>query len=348
MANIVASQVTEITDPKIRQLAVRIVRELELTAEKVACNHADPKRWPLATDGGSTEAILASRFRTLPDSIKQSAATKAMARVTAAPAVRVSRFADLANVNLTITRAIDAQVRDLPFPTDLKLPANFLQTVTAPPPPPPAAPALNRLEFRIHSVKCLDETDGFLGSEAGSDEISLGGTIVDETGDTEKVSVFKVGSFGKDGTIKDFTPPRSFAVFDLTEGPSFPKSYFVTMVLAEVDMGGLSDFVNQLLNKIKEKVISALASAIGAAIGAPAGGVGAIIGAAVGFVVGEVFRIFKSVWEDDIFAPVTTQVTIPTLSHRFAGGATDSAEDVATFSGHGGKYQISFDWRVFA
>ncbi len=106
MANLVASQVTEITDPKIRQIAVRIVRELELTAEKVACNHADPKRWPLATDSKSTEAIMASRFQALPATIKQSAATKAMARVTAAPAVREARFADLTNVNLTITRAI--------------------------------------------------------------------------------------------------------------------------------------------------------------------------------------------------------------------------------------------------
>lgn len=349
MASIVVSEVTDIADARVRKIAVRLLREFELSAEKVACNHADPVRWPLSTDTNAFENLLAARFRTLPASLKQVSATKAMARMTAAPAVRAARFLDLSAVNLTITRAIEVQVRDLPFPIDLKLPPNYLRDLlNKPKPQPPAIPPMNQLEFRIHRVKCVDETDGFLGSEAGSDEISIGGTTVDETGDVEKAALFKVGSFGSDGSTKTLSPPKVLATFDMREAPLFPATYFVTLVLAEVDMGGISDFVNGLLNKVKERVISALTTAAGAAIGATAGPLGALVGAAIGFIVGEIFNILKTTWEDDIFKPRTVQIDIPSLSHRFAADATDSPEGTTTFSGHGGRYEVTWDWRIFA
>jgi hypothetical protein len=295
---------------------------------------------------------LATRFKSLPTTIQNVAATKAMARVVdTAPAVRAARFGDLGGVNLTISRPIDAQVRDLGFPKDLKITAAEITAIItgarATPAPAPV-PALNKLEFRIHGVKCLDETDGFLNSEAGSDEIALGGNIVDETGDTEAIAAFKVGSFGSDGKEKTFSPPRVFATFDMREGSEFPKSYFTTLVLAETDMGGLPEFVNKLLDKVQEKVTAALASAIGASIGASGGPVGALVGALVGLVVAEAFKLFKNVWNDDIFAPVTLQASIPSFNHRFSSGATESTQFVADFAGHGGRYTVKYDWRVFA
>ena len=102
-----------------------------------------------------------------------------------------------------------------------------------------------KLELRIHKVRCDDETNGFLGSEAGSDEIDLGGTTVDESGDTHKVSPFRVASFGDDGDQKVFSPPRRFTFFNLTEGTAFPKGYVATLVLAEIDSGGFNDFLRQ-------------------------------------------------------------------------------------------------------
>jgi hypothetical protein len=76
--------------------------------------------------------------------------------------------------------------------------------------------------------------------------------------------------------------------------------------------------------------------------------VGAVIGAAVGFIVGEVFQALESTWDDDVFSPATVQIEIPSRSHRFENDATDSAEGTTTFSGHGGKYQVVWDWRLFA
>jgi len=206
----------------------------------------------------------------------------------------------------------------------------------------------NKLELRIHKVKCLDETDGFLGSEAGDDEIDLGGTTVDESGDTKKVNPFRVGSDFDDGEQKVYSPPKQFTWFNLTEGTAFPKSYFVTLVLAEADMGGLPDFLNQLLNWVKAKVTTALTAALGGAIGASGGPVGAIIGAVVGAIAGLVFALFKSIWEDDIFKPATVSVSIPSLTARWPGNKTDSPESVITYTGHGGKYQVTYDWRLFA
>jgi hypothetical protein len=112
-------------------------------------------------------------------------------------------------------------------------------------------------------------------------------------------------------------------------------------------MGGLPDFLDKLLNWVKEKVITALTAALGAAIGASGGPVGAIIGVAVGWAVGKCFEFFKSVWEDDVFAPITVRVDVPSLTHRFPGGAVDSAQSTVVFTGHNGKYDLTYDWRLF-
>jgi len=354
MVDITNIQVKELADPKLRKIAVRIAREVELALEKVAANHTQAAKFPLSPDSKSVERILASRFATLPTAIRQSASTKAVARISAPAAVRKARFGDLVNVDLTKVTAVDAQVQALPFPAALKLPSNYLNTLTHLHGQVLVSPGLtpqqttNKLELRIHKVKCLDETDGFLGSEAGDDEIDLGGTTVDESGDTNKVAPFRVRSDFDDGEQKVYTPPKRFTWFNLTEGTAYPKSYYVTLVLAEADMGGLPEFLDQLLNWVKGKVTAALGAALGSVIGASGGPIGAIIGAVVGAVVGWVFDLFKSIWEDDIFKPATVSINIPSLSARWAGGKTDSPEGVITYKGHGGKYQVTYDWRLFA
>lgn len=48
------------------------------------------------------------------------------------------------------------------------------------------------------------------------------------------------------------------------------------------------------------------------------------------------------------WAPVTRRLDIPSSTFRFPDNATDSPEAVATFTGFGGKYQVRYDWRLFA
>lgn len=51
---------------------------------------------------------------------------------------------------------------------------------------------------------------------------------------------------------------------------------------------------------------------------------------------------------DEVFPPGTLSTTIPALNHRFAGGKTDSPNMSVFFQGHGGKYEVIVDWRLFA
>ena len=356
MTEITTSQVIELADPKLRAIARRIATEAELAIEKVAANHKQPAKFPLASAPKSLETILASRFRTLPQPIQQAAATKAIGRINAPAAVRARRLGDLASIDVTKATAVDEQAKALPFPANLKLPANYVNTLAnvhgqvIVPGLTPQWP-VGHLRLRIHRVKCLDETDGFLGSEAGDDEIDLGGTIIDESGDVDKVAPFRVGSEFDDGEQRVYSPPKQFASFSLVEGPvKFPKSYFVTLVLAEIDMGGLPDFINNLLNWLKGKVTEALSKAglavITTAAGTAVGGViGAIVGAVIGVVVGLLFDLFKSIWEDDVFKPATVSCTIPSLEARWAG-KTDSPEGWIIYKGHGGRYRVDYDWQL--
>ncbi len=350
MADITMSQVTELIDPKIQKLAERIALEAALAAEKVAASSTQPDEYPLITsDEKSIERILESRFTVLPQPTKQAAATKAINRINAPTAERAARYGDLASVDLTNAIAIDTQVQALPFPENLKLPPDHpivifnLRRQEPVHPVPLRQQAMSKLELRIHKVKCLDETN----PETGGDEIYLGGTNVDESGDAEKIDPFLVRNDFDDGEEQTYWPPKQFTSFDLTEGTDFPKSYFVTLVLAEVDNGGLPDVLHKLLMWVKEKVITALTTAIGGAIGASGGPIGAAIGAAVGAAVGLIIDFIKEIWEDDAFEPATIKVDIPSINARWPGDMADSPEGVINYRGHGGEYQVAYDWRIF-
>lgn len=351
MANITVLQVTELSDTKLQKIAERIALEAELAVEKVAASFTQPSEYPLTSDAKSIERILESHFNTLPQTTKEAAAATAINRINAPAAERAARYGNLASVNLTNAKAIDTQVQELPFPEDLKLPPDHpiiifnLRRQERVPAVVLRQQTTNKLELRIHKVKCLDETAGVFGTEAGEDEIYLGGTTVDESGDAEKVDPFLVRDDFEDGKEQTYLPPKQFTSFDLTEGTDSPKSYFVTLVLAEVDNGGLPEVLHNLLMWVKEKVTTALTAAIvGGVIGASGGPVGAAIGAAVGAAVGLIVEFIKDIWEDDAFKPATLRVDIPSLS---AGDMTDTPESLITYRGHGGEYQVTYDWRIF-
>jgi len=348
MADIKMSTVGEITDPKLRKVLNPILLQAELAAEKVAAHHHQPKAFVLPKQAKALESILQERFTTLPAQVKSKAATGAQARLAQPVSIRNTKLGPLGAVNLASAEPIETQLKKVTLPKVTMTIKEVAAAVGAPVAvATTTATPFRQVEFRIHRVRAIDETNGFLGSEAGADEIHLGGTEVDESGDTRKISAFKVRSFGDDGDVKTYSPPKRFTFFNLSEGTKFPKSYFVTLVLAEKDMGGLPDFIDKLYTWVKDKVITALTAAIGGLIGASGGPIGVIIGVAVGWAVGKVYEIFKSVWEDDVFTPVTARIDVPSMTHRFTGGRVDSPEGVAVFSGHGGKYDLTYDWRLF-
>lgn len=348
-------QIDEISDPQLRRLAKRVVMEVELAAAKCVAHKRSPAEFPMPGSSRSFEAVLFSRFEKLRPHQQEFAVSRLMPRLEASAMTRKKSFNELSGIDLRSATPIADQAEGIPPPAGLDFAQSFLvqkaggATVATGPNSMQAQQTTNKLELRIHRVVCVDETGrdfNPLGDEPGSDEISLGGSEVDETGEVRKISSFKVKDFD-DGDVKVYSPPKQFTFFNLSEGKNFPKSYFVTLVLAESDPGGgLTDFIHKLFDLVKERVTKLLL-ALGVKIGASGGLIGAAIGAAVGWAVGKVIEFLKGVWADDIFSPKTATIEVPSLSHRFAG-RTDSPESSIRFTGHNGTYDLFYDWRLFA
>jgi hypothetical protein len=348
VVDVTISEVGEITDPKLRKVLLPVVRQVELAALRVAAHHHQPAGFALPKSPGSLERVLDARFQALPAAKKSSAATKALVQLTRPKKALAGRFGALADADLASDEPIDALAAAAGVAPAVRMTLDEMLKAVGAPAKATATRAtpLDKLELRLHKVHCVDETGGW--PEVGADEIYLGGTEVDEDGATRKIAPFKVRNFGDDGDTKTYDPPRRMTWFNLREGNVFPKSYFMTFVLAEVDMGGLPEFIDKLWTVVKAKVIAAITAAIGGAIGSTAGPLGTVIGIAVGWAVGKAYEWFKTVWEDDVFPPAVARIDIPTLTHRFPGGSTNSRDAVAVFSGHNGKYELTYDWRMFS
>jgi hypothetical protein len=339
---ITTSESVGVTDPRLKAIARRVLTTCILAAQKATMHSVDARGFPMAA-GATLEGVFHERFMHLDVPKRSGAVARVRAHLTGGPLVRQRDLGDLARVDLHDAREVAAQVRALPFPDALRMPADALRAPRALHGPGgliPLQPS-TKVGIRVHKVRCVDETNP---EWLGDDEIALGGTTVDETGDTHKVAEFMVRNDFDDNEQKVYSPPKVFTRFSLLEGTAWPKRYFVTFVLAEKDMGGLADFLNKLLDKVKSEVISALGAAIGGAIGASGGPVGAIIGAVVGWVVGQVFEWLKAWWSDDVFPPKTVSISVPSQNASWAGGKKDSAEGTLTFVGHGGTYALTYDW----
>ncbi|NEC86548.1 hypothetical protein [Streptomyces sp. SID12501] len=334
---------TTIPNAKVKAVAERVVKEFRLAADKVAAHHGEPDKFPMPSGSSATEHLLARRFKTLTEGQKKEAAGRVAADLKNG-AARSKKLGDLAKVDLRSPTPVEAQVRSIPFPDSLKFPADELREVPATAVPESAqavtAVPLNKLNLRLHRVKCVEAT-----SELGADEIDWGACEIDESGDTRKISPFRVRSF-KDGDVQTYAPAKQVTFFSLTESTvQFPKSYFVTMVLAEVDSGDFADFLNDLLAKVKTQVVAAIAAAVGGALGSPGGPIGIAIGMAVGVVVSQIFEYLKGWWGNEYFQPVTVSTVVPSLTSRW-NGSSDSPERTVVYAGHGGRYELVCSWQM--
>jgi hypothetical protein len=362
MADIIMSEVTELADPKLKSIATRVLRTLQLEVEKAVAHHAEPTNFPLDEDPDSVERLFLSRFNKLPPAKQRAATESVMASIKAPAAQRREMYGDLAQVKLHMPIRVAQQARVLAMPAELKFPLSHLTTLTQLHSPSLAAPAIavapaigaqalqqttDKLEFRIHKVTCHNETN----VEPGNDEISMYGIEYDESGDTRKIPPFNVGSNFNEGETKVFSPPKRLTFFNLREGGGFPKEgkgYGVSVGLAERDLGGLGDFLHKLWKKVDDRVLDYIAAAVGTAVGAVAiPGIGAIVGAATGWVVANVVRRLIGLFKDDMFTPFTATINIPSLNARWPGGMTNGPNKVITFKGHGGRYTVEYDWRLF-
>lgn len=210
------------------------------------------------------------------------------------------------------------------------------------------------LKFRIHRVKCIDETNP---EWPGDDEIAMGGVAIPSKGEPTKIQEFRVGNSFDDGESKTYSPPRVLKTFAL-DNLTYPANFSVAVALAEKDNGGLSDFITELWKAIKnhlDKIIVAIGVAAGAAAGAAIGGttgtaiggpLGSIIGAVAGLVLGALISWLISALKDDIFEPQMAAIRLPNPNTTFAGGSLTSPIMNLNFRGYGGFYRAYYSWKV--
>ncbi len=331
MPDITLSDEARINDPKLKAMADRVAGVLKAAATKATANLADPGRFPLSAQPTSLERVMRGHLAGVPVAGRDVARRSVLAKI-ADPAWKKKEFGEVAALNLESPTAVEEQ------DAVAKLPAISVAGSSAPA-AMAAAPAQNReLALRIHRVTCRDDT-----SEPFKDEIHLGGTSVDETGDTKAVQAFKVRSFNK-GDTQTYNPPKRFTFFNVREGGTkFPKSYSIALILVEKDMGDLAGFLDKLADQVREYLKKELIKA-----GSTKGPIGVIVALVLTYVLGKVFDYLKRLWGDEIFDPKQLRIDLPTATHRFPGGKLDSVERTLVYTGHGGKYEVVYDWALSA
>lgn len=228
---------------------------------------------------------------------------------------------------------------------------NFFPRIPLLTPPAPAPPDPTRFSVDVVSFTCVDETN----PEAfGSDEYALGGTTIDESGDTGQVGERAIGGGFDDGDSRGLNW-NSWTWFSLLEqgglDQGWPKSYRAVFVLAEKDNGGLATFLNKLYEQVRDRVKKAVAEFI-TGIGTPWLGpvISAAIGQAVAWIVDQVINWLISLFNDDIFPVHVTTMTHVARNGRFTvdgvWGSMVSPVYRAHFYGHGGHAVLDYRWRL--
>ena len=207
-----------------------------------------------------------------------------------------------------------------------------------------------QISLRVHSVKCIDETNGAWAERIGNDEIWLGGYSISATGDTAVIAPWEVYAHFDDNDIKVFEPPRVFHTFVLPP-LSFPQELGLGLVLVEKDNGGMADAIKAIAQLVSTQLKAALARPSSAR--PQPGLVGGLavpllkwaLAAVWPIVAEEIKRRIISAYNDDVFMPQHVTLSVPGPNLRFSG-STSSARSTLRFRDHDGIYELSYDWHV--
>jgi hypothetical protein len=120
MSEIKVSQVTEIENLELREIAMRVVNTMQLAAEKATAHQAEPATYPISSDPNSFEQLFQSRFQQLRPEQQQAAIAKVMVAIKAPEAERVRVYGDLAKVDLGSEIAVEKQIENLSLSDSLR------------------------------------------------------------------------------------------------------------------------------------------------------------------------------------------------------------------------------------
>ncbi len=240
-------------NPKLLFLEKRLTDTLQLAAEKAAAHLSNPSAYPLPpANTRSMERALYEVAMALPKRKRDDFAEKLMTSVQGSPASRLSRFGDLAAIDLKKAMPVHEQVKAIAIPEAMKLTSdeNALPDLKKFVPgalkkskqlQPAQAVLATKLDFIVDSVTCNKTND------LKKDEIRMGAFGNDSTGASFNTDPFFVGKFKKNDSIPAGAKGNLF-VFSADGGSvgGFPITYLAGLFLIEEDLIHNEELGNKL------------------------------------------------------------------------------------------------------
>jgi hypothetical protein len=232
-------------DPKLKALADRAAKMLELAFQKAAAHDDRASKYPLPADANSAEAQAYRLLKDLPLVRRKALKKHLMEGVEASASKRQQKFGDLANIDLKSRTSVMDQVRNLPVPASVRMTAQdidrarmsaegFFLPVVSQARLLPFVPTT--MLARITQIECVKPSKQL---EIGKDEISVNAVLIDDLGNVTAATPFDAGKFKK-GERKPFQ--HVVCRFNLAGGV-FPKSFAVLYSVHEDDVLGLTEKV---------------------------------------------------------------------------------------------------------
>lgn len=203
----------------------------------------------------------------------------------------------------------------------------------------------DEVALEIITVKCIDETGGKLQEKLMKDRMSLGGITIDAFGTVRTVKSRKIGTY-KDGTVKKFSPPLTFAKFDLRAenpegGASMPKGCTFMPMVFERDLGGggpkfIATLAAKLAEKLKQKIVGLGGSKLLKLVLK-------IIGKLVSWVLKKIWNWIQKLAKDDLFPSMVVTTKVNSLTSGY-GGKPCSKNFKKVTAAHRGSY--AFEMRL--
>lgn len=159
--------------------------------------------------------------------------------------------------------------------------------------------------------------------------VFIGGVLTDAFGRTSNAGVHDLG----DGWDRKNELPldKTIAVSDLSYGSGWPRTYYYIVALSVSGTGLLYEFLDKVVQKAREEAVKNVTFIAGENA---SNMVGYIVDFAIDKLWNEISRFFQG--SEKFFNPITVEVNIP------AHGSLFNRDTLRlTYTGHGGKYQIT-------
>ncbi|MBC7806562.1 MAG: hypothetical protein H7145_10465 [Akkermansiaceae bacterium] len=203
-----------------------------------------------------------------------------------------------------------------------------------------------QVTFRIHNVRCVDETGGGFAERVGNDEIFLGGFGIDGNGQTVKAGQSEIYAHFDDGDVKNFGPARRFVTLGL---PSGGGSVTAGLLLVEKDSGGMDTALEKLYAKVVEEINKKRQEEMAQRRVASLAGLDidwkAVWGQVKPLIVAYVKDKIVSAFNDDPFPLQSVSISVGP-NGDFGNGSRTSPPATIEFRGHDGVYRLTYDWEV--